>query len=79
MPLIFPLVTSREYAISYLHGAITVFEGLLHTFAITQDPGTDKYNITLELIKPPKPGKAQSSEVDGTKRIQIDPTKAGGK
>jgi cytochrome c biogenesis protein CcdA len=73
--LIFPIVTSREYAISYLHGAITVFEGLLHTFSITQDPNTDKYNITLELIKPAKPSKILSTEVPAIKGIQFDPSK----
>ncbi len=50
--LIFPLVTSKEYSITYLHGAITVFAGLLHTFAISQESGTDLYKITLELIRP---------------------------
>ncbi len=73
--LIFPIVTSREYAISYLHGAITVFEGLLHTFSITQDPNTDKYNITLELIKPAKPSKILSPEVPNIKQVAFDPNK----
>ncbi len=50
--LIFPKVTSKEYSITYLHGAITVFAGLLHTFSISQDSGTDLYKITLELIRP---------------------------
>lgn len=50
--LIFPKVTSKEYSITYLHGAVTVFSGLLHSFAITQNSDNDLYNITLELIKP---------------------------
>jgi hypothetical protein len=50
--LIFPKVTSKEYTITYLHGAITVFAGLLHSFSITQNANDDRYNITLELIKP---------------------------
>lgn len=49
---IFPKVTSKEYSITYLHGAITVFEGLLHSFSITQESGTDLYRIALELVKP---------------------------
>lgn len=50
--LIFPKVTSKEYSITYLHGAVTVFRGLLHSFAITQNDNNDLYNITLELIRP---------------------------
>ena len=50
--LIFPKVTSKEYSITYLHGAVTVFAGLLHSFSITQNSNNDLYNITLELIKP---------------------------
>ncbi len=50
--LIFPKVTSKEYAITYLHGPVTVFSGLLHSFSITQNNQNDLYNIVLELIKP---------------------------
>lgn len=50
--LIFPKVTSKEYSITYLHGAVTVFSGLLHSFNITQEANTDLYKISLELIKP---------------------------
>lgn len=50
--LIFPKVTSKEYSITYLHGSVTVFAGLLHSFSINQNAGNDLYNITLELIKP---------------------------
>lgn len=53
--LIFPRVTSKEYSITYLHGAIVVFAGLLHSFSITQEANTDLYRISLELIKPSKP------------------------
>jgi len=48
---IFPKVTSREYAITYLHGAITVFSGLLHSFSIVQGTSNDLYTVTMELIK----------------------------
>lgn len=50
--LIVPKVTSKEYSITYLHGAVTVFNGLLHAFSITQNANNDLYNITLELAKP---------------------------
>ncbi len=58
--LIFPKVTSKEYTITYLHGAITVFDGLLHSFSITQNANDDRYNITLELIKPATSSKVSS-------------------
>ena len=50
--LIFPRVTSKEYSITYLHGAVTVFAGLLHSFSINQTAENDLYRITIELIKP---------------------------
>lgn len=50
--LIFPLVTSKEYSITYLHGAVTIFNGLLNSFSINQDPNNDLYRITISLIKP---------------------------
>jgi len=50
--LIFPKVTSKEYSITYLHGAITVFGGLLHSFNIQQNTQNNLYEISIELIKP---------------------------
>jgi hypothetical protein len=47
--LIFSKVTSKEYSITYLHGATTIFRGLLKSFAIDQVEGTDKLSIKLEL------------------------------
>lgn len=49
--LIFQKVTSKEYSITYLHGAITVFGGLLHSFSINQNTNNDLYNITIELSR----------------------------
>lgn len=73
--LIFPKVTSREYSITYLHGAVTVFAGLLHSFAITQNPGNTLYTITMELIRPGIVSKQPIPEVPGVKGVQLDPTK----
>jgi hypothetical protein len=50
--LIFPKVTSKEYSITYLHGAVTVFDGLLHSFSIDQNSNNDLYKVSMELIKP---------------------------
>jgi hypothetical protein len=49
---IFKKVTSKEYSITYLHGAVTVFNGLLNSFNITQNSDNDLYNITIELVRP---------------------------
>jgi hypothetical protein len=50
--LVFPKVTSKEYSITYLHGAVTVFNGYLHSFSIDQNSTNDLYKVSLELIKP---------------------------
>ena len=50
--LIFPVVTSKEYSITYLHGAVTVFAGLLHSFSISQNANNTLYTISMELIRP---------------------------
>ena len=49
--LIFQKVTSKEYSITYLHGGITVFNGLLHSFSITPNGDNDLYNIGIELTR----------------------------
>ncbi len=51
--LVFPKLTSKEYSITYLHGAVTVFAGLLHSFAVTANANDNLLNITFSLIKPP--------------------------
>ena len=51
--LILSKVTSKEYAITYLHGAITIFNGLLHSFSINQTADTDLYEIKLEISRGP--------------------------
>ncbi len=61
--LIFPLVTSKEYSITYLHGAITVFSGFLHNFTITQNANDDLYHIVMELIKPGLASKILTNEI----------------
>ncbi len=45
----FEKASSKEYAITYLHGATTVFRGLLKSFAIDQVEGTNKLSIKLEI------------------------------
>ena len=44
-------VTSKEYAITYLHGATTIFYGLLHTFSVEQTSQNELLSIKVELSK----------------------------
>jgi hypothetical protein len=55
LDLIVPKVTSKEYSITYLHGAVTVFGGLLQSFNVTQNSENDLFNISLKLSKPGTP------------------------
>lgn len=48
---VFPLVTAKEITMTYLHGPITVFAGLLHSFNISQESNTSLYKITMEFVK----------------------------
>lgn len=47
--LILPKVSSQEYTISYLHGAVTVLNGLLHTFTIEETSDNNLFEVTIEL------------------------------
>ena len=58
----FDKVTSQEYAITYLHGAITIFRGLIQSFAINQNSSDDKLTIKIELTK----GKKQPTKKPAT-------------
>lgn len=49
--LIFPKVTSREYSLSYLHGATTVFGGLLHSYNVTAAADSELMMIRMEISK----------------------------
>lgn len=44
-------VTSKEYAITYLHGATTIFYGLLHTFSVEQTSQNELLSIKIDLSK----------------------------
>lgn len=48
--LIFTKVTSKDYKMTYVHGATTIFNGLLHTFSVNQVANTDLYTIDLEIV-----------------------------
>lgn len=64
--LLFDKVTSKEYAITYLHGATTVFRGVLHSYSVNQNAGDDRLLIKIELSKGSKtPVKPESVPVVG--------------
>ncbi len=54
--LILNKTASKEYEITYIHGATTIFGGLLHGFSVDQGGSDDLLKIKLELSKGrPKP------------------------
>ncbi len=61
--LIVPKVSSKEYSITYLHGAVTVFRGLLHSFSINQNSNNDLFNITIDISKNSTTKKTTTPEV----------------
>jgi hypothetical protein len=49
--LIFPKASTSEYSITYLHGPVVIFNGLLNTFAVSQNADSTLMNVTLEISK----------------------------
>lgn len=49
--LILDKTVSQEYEITYAHGAVTVFGGLIHSFSYEQPSENDLYKITLGLTR----------------------------
>lgn len=48
---VFDKVTSKEYSITYLHGPIIIFGGLLHSYSVSQDAGSELLRIKIEISK----------------------------
>lgn len=59
MEILLDKVNSQEYQITYMHGAFTVFGGLIHGFSIEQNPNDSRYHIKLEIAKGRAKSKAQ--------------------
>lgn len=51
MDVILPKIASREYSITFLYGATTVFNGKLHSFAVNQDSNSDLLRIVIVLTR----------------------------
>ncbi len=70
--LILPKLASKEYSITYMHDAVVILEGLLHSFSISQNSNDDRYSIAIELIKPSsEPKKAGPIEVPKVETITL--------
>lgn len=64
MDLVFEKVTSKEYALSYLHGSTTIFRGMLQSYTVDQNQENNKLTIQLVITKGEKnPQKAQPTPV----------------
>lgn len=66
MDMIIDKVTSQEYEITYMHGPVTVFGGLLHGFSFDQGNNDDLYRIKLELSRGNKKSKSIEVKEDPT-------------
>lgn len=49
--LIFDKVTSNEYKITYIHGPITVFRGLINSFSVNQNSGDDRLLMKIDISR----------------------------
>lgn len=48
---VYDRVSSKEYAISFLYGATTIFQAVLHSYSAETVEGTDKLSIKIKLSK----------------------------
>lgn len=46
-------LTSKEYSISYLHGPVTIFGGLLHGLSVDQNSDDELIRIKFEIARGP--------------------------
>ncbi len=48
---VYEKVTSKEYSISFMYGATTIFNALLHSYSVETIEGTDKLEIKVVLSR----------------------------
>lgn len=56
--LILDRATSNEYEITYMHGGVTVFGGLIHSLSFDQGTENDLYKIKIEISRGRPKGKS---------------------
>ena len=71
--LILDKVTSKEYEVTYMHGGVTVFGGLVHSFSYDQGTENDLYKIKLELSKGRK-SKGVGAVSEDPSAVRLDST-----
>lgn len=49
--MVFDKLSSKEYAISYLNGATTIFRGVLQNYSVNSNADNDMLLVTVELSK----------------------------
>jgi hypothetical protein len=49
--IIFEKASSKEYSISYLHGPVTIFQAVLHSFVVDQNSQNDLLTIKMQISK----------------------------
>lgn len=52
-------VSAQEYTITYLHGAVTIFRGLLHHYSANQNADNDLLSIKIDISKGEKQPEAK--------------------
>lgn len=59
--LLYDKVTSKEYSISFLYGATTIFRGVMHKFSVSQTAENDLMEVNIELSRGAKQPTPQTS------------------
>lgn len=77
MDIIYQKLTSREYQITYLHGTVTVFAGLLHSFSIQQSSENELCQISIVIVKNSNNTLPKTPITVITKTIGVNPTVSG--
>lgn len=76
---VFDKLSSKEYSITYLHQAVTIFNGLLHSFNISQPADMTKLTITFELARQSQETqqKEDPPDVQRTQGVTLGPQQIG--
>lgn len=65
--IIFDKVSSKEYAITYIHGPITIFRGVLQSYQVNQSAQNELLSIRIELSKGEKTPQKVASTLETPK------------
>lgn len=66
MDLVFEKVTSKEYSVTYMHGATTIFRGNVMGYQVNQNAGSDLLSVSLTISK----GQKQPSKKDDPLKLE---------